>query len=98
MQTIEIDDNIAEILGKENLNPGNILKEYLMMDLLSKREKYDQQVQKMELKYKNSFENTEQEVHSKKNSEDFTIEDDLMEWEFAVESLKKIDAYLQKVK
>ena len=39
MQTIQIEDNLNSILEIEHINPKTALKEYLMMEMLSKKEK-----------------------------------------------------------
>jgi len=97
MQTIQIEDNLNSILEIEHINPKTALKEYLMMEMLSKKEKYLLEIKRFEKKYNSSFSKFEKEIHSK-NKENFDIEDDLMDWEFAVESLKTLENNLLKLR
>ena len=97
MYTININEELGNLMDKENINPNNALKEYVILDLLNKRDKYFTQIKAFESKYKAQFDDVEKKVHSKKNTEDYQTEEDLMEWEFALNSLKEIDNYLEKV-
>ena len=97
MYTININDELGNLLNKENINPENALKEYVTLDLLNKRDKYLSQIKAFESKYRAQFNEVEKKTHDKKNEEDFQKEEDLMEWEFAINSLNEIDNYLNKV-
>ncbi len=97
MYTININDELGYLLNKENINPESALKEYVTLELLNKRDKYFSQIKAFESKYRAQFKEVEKQTHNKKNEEDFQKEEDLMEWEFAINSLNEIDNYLNKV-
>ena len=84
-------------MDKENINPENALKEYVILDLLNKRDKYSSQIKAFESRYQPKFEQIEKKVHSRKNVEDYQTEEDLMEWEFALNNIEEINNYLEKV-
>lgn len=97
MYTINIDEDLGNLLDKENINAEKVLKEYLLLDLLQRKDKYLSVIKEFEKKYQGKFTEIENIVHSKKNHEDFITEEDLMEWEFAVNGLKEIENYLEKI-
>ncbi|MCF8307405.1 MAG: hypothetical protein K9I68_00195 [Bacteroidales bacterium] len=97
MYTINIDENLGNLLDKENIDAEKVLKEYLMLDLLNRKDKYDSIIKKFEKKYNGKFSEIEKQVHSMKNQEDFITEEDLMEWEFAEKGLQDIENYLKKI-
>ena len=97
MYTININDELGNLLNKENINAENALKEYVTLDLLNKKDKYFSQIKAFESKYQAKYNVIEKQTHRNKNEEDFQKEEDLMEWEFAINSLKEIDNYLEKL-
>ena len=97
MKTIQINNTLIDVLKYGNINPEKALTEYAIIDLLNKKDKYEQDVRAYEQKYNSDFYAFELKIHSQKNTENFEIEDDLMDWEFAVKCLQDIDFHLKKV-
>lgn len=62
--------------------------EAVLLFVLSKIDQYKGEKDYFENKYKNNFEDVEKETHSVKGKEDFQVEEDLEDWEFAVKSLE----------
>lgn len=63
-------------------------KEAVLLFILSKIDQYKGEKEFFENKYKKDFKEIEQEAHSVKGKEDFQLEEDLDDWEFAVKSLE----------
>ncbi len=97
MQTLQIGDKLNNILRNEQINPENALREFALINLLNKKEKYLLEIKKFENKYKSNFSDFEKLIHSRKDEENFEIEDDLMDWEFAIECIKSLDEDLKKI-
>lgn len=88
------------MLGTETLN--NLLKELgyksieeaaikqIELTLLSKISKYKAEDEFFRKKYKNDFETFIKKIEVIKN-EDFEVEDDIMDWKFAVETMRKYE-------
>lgn len=94
MDSFQIGESLNKILKKEKINPINALKEFVIMKILGEKEKYLIEKKKFEEKYKSDFQSIEKKNHSENNKENFEIEDDLMDWEFAIESLKNLEEEL----
>ena len=63
-------------------------KDAALLFILAKVDQYKGETESFENKYKRSFLALEQETHSVKGQEDFQVEEDLEDWEFAVKSLE----------
>jgi len=98
MQTLKIEDKLKNILEKEQINPENALREFVILSILGKKEKYLLEISKFEKKYNSDFYSFAKLIHSKRNQENFEIEDDLMDWEFAIKSLEILESNLAKLK
>jgi hypothetical protein len=59
-----------------------------LLFILAKIDQYKGEKEFFENKYKRDFQVVEQEVHSVKGKEDFKLEEDLEDWEFAIKSLE----------
>jgi hypothetical protein len=66
----------------------NFSKDAVLLFVLSKIDQYKGEKDFFENKYKKDFNEVEQEVHSIKGKEDFKLEEDLEDWEFAIKSLQ----------
>lgn len=62
-------------------------KDAAYLFVLSKIDQYKGEIEFFEHKYKKDFLSVERDAHEEKGKEDFTLEADLEDWEFAVESL-----------
>ena len=63
-------------------------KDAALLFILAKIDQYKGEKEFFENKYKQDFYKTEQETHAIKGKEDFQLEEDLEDWEFAIESLE----------
>lgn len=59
----------------------------ILLFLLSKIDQYGAECECYEKKYNSKYSDFEKKVHSVKNHEDFSVEEDLEDWEFAEKSL-----------
>ena len=62
-------------------------REMVLMEAESKVSEYKSEVKKFEKKYNSPLEEFERQIRQQKQAESFEIEDDLMAWRFAQESL-----------
>jgi hypothetical protein len=60
------------------------------MKLLTKESKYNAEYNRFKNKYNSEFEDFRNKINAS-DKEDFQIEDDLMDWEFAFNALKSIE-------
>jgi len=88
---IVIRDEIKEVFNSVGINDltAFVENEAIMM-LLSKESKYRAEYNKYKAKYQAEFEEFEKRVRESKK-ENFEVEDDLMDWEFAFHALKSIE-------
>lgn len=66
----------------------NFSQDAAFLFILSKIDQYQGEKEYFENKYKGDFLEIEQKAHSVKGREDFNLEEDLDDWEFAVKSLE----------
>lgn len=63
-------------------------KDAVLLFVLSKIDQYQGEIDFFKNKYKQDFEELETKAHSRKGHEDFGVEEDLEDWEFANKSLE----------
>lgn len=63
-------------------------KDAAYLFVLSKIDQYKGEKDYFEHKYKKYFRDVEREAHAEKGKEDFKLEEDLEDWEFALKSLE----------
>lgn len=105
MKTISIDkrtyDVIHHVLQEAGLGSEmEALKELALLSALAKIEKYEAESNFFKKKYNTSFEEFERGLNGQINQENFEMEDDYLDWKFAVEALiiwKKRKAALEEV-
>lgn len=82
METLIINDKINHLLQNLQFKDINdVLKDYLMTELLCKISNFNQQIDFFEKKYCKALQEVKTEYE--KNEEKFEVYDDLMTWEFA---------------
>ncbi|GAK54093.1 hypothetical protein U14_05370 [Candidatus Moduliflexus flocculans] len=94
MSTVNIRPELHRILQSERINPEIVLREAALLRLLAQREQLRLEISGFEQTYHSDFFTYEQRIHSQKNSEDFAVEEDLMDWEFALKSLEAVNGKL----
>jgi single-stranded DNA-specific DHH superfamily exonuclease len=96
METL-LEEKVKPIL--KDLNIGSIeeiIKDYLLTEILYKISQFKEEIEFFEQKYKKSFEELKKEYEN--SEEDFQIYDDLMAWEFAIEGFKYWNKRLEELK
>jgi len=78
---------IQELLEKEGVNESNVLREHALFIALTKKSFFETECHGFELKYRMSFDEFQSNIASQKNTEDYKISDDVMQWEYAVKAL-----------
>ena len=63
-------------------------KDAVLLFILAKIDQYKGEKEFFDNKYKQDFYELEQATHSIKGKEDFQLEEDLEDWEFAIKSLE----------
>jgi hypothetical protein len=61
--------------------------EAVLLFILAKIDQYKGEIEFFENKYKQDFYQVEREAHSARGKEDFQLEENLEDWEFAIKSL-----------
>lgn len=84
----EIPDDLMNIYQEMEVSPVGLLKNYALNLVNSKIHKYEAEKSCFEKKYGQSLEDFRRKVDAIENEENFEWEDDLNDWEFAVENLK----------
>lgn len=82
-----IPDTLKNIYNEIAVSPMNLLKNYALNLIHSKIQKYEAENLYYKNKYDCTFEKFKQKVNDMKDNEVFEWEDDLMDWEFAIENL-----------
>ncbi len=84
----EIPDELMSIYQEMEVSPVGLLKNYALNLVHGKIHKYEVEKSCFEKKYGQSLEDFGRKVDATENEENFEWEDDLKDWEFAVENLK----------
>ncbi len=79
---------VAEILKQAGEREDLALKEYATLLALSKISRYEVECSLFEAKYREPLAQFQRHVQSLQDQEDFAVEDDLMDWEFADRALR----------
>ena len=88
---VVIRDEIKDVFSSVGVNDiASFIENEAIMMLLSKESKYRAEYNLFKDKYKAEFEAYEKKVRESKE-ENFEVEDDLMDWEFAYRALKSIE-------
>ncbi|GEM_PF-614002 len=87
VEFIEIPEFLLNIYQEMAVSPSDLLKNYALNHILSKIHKYEAEDNHFKKKYSCSFKEFKIEIENIKNEENFEQEDDLTDWEFAVENL-----------
>lgn len=88
---VVIRDEIKDVFNSVGVNDiASFIENEAIMMLLARESKYRAEYNLFKDKYKAEFEEYEKKVRKSKE-EDFEVEDDLMDWEFAYRALKSIE-------
>jgi hypothetical protein len=81
-----------------NQESSNFSRDADLLFVLSKIDQYKGEKEYFQNKYKKTFQEIEQEAHSVKGQENFQLEEDLEDWEFAIKSLEHWETEYRKIK
>lgn len=95
---LEISGLLKSIYKEMEISPVGILRNYALNLVYSRAHKYEAENMHFEKKYGCKFSEFKQKIESMKNDENFEWEDDLMDWEFAVENLKYWQEKIQDIR
>ncbi len=88
---------VSEIIQKTGQSEAAIVREHLLLIALSKRSRYEAECALFEKKYGQPLEGFQQGVRTKCGEEDFTQEDDLLDWVFVDAALKWWQAQVEEL-
>ncbi|MCP5048393.1 MAG: hypothetical protein GY940_14585 [bacterium] len=87
---VSIRDEINDVFRGFGISDmESVLENEAIMLLLAKESKYQAEYNQFKAKYNSEFEQFREKVEAS-GKEDFKIDDDLMDWEFAANALKTI--------
>ena len=89
-QSLDIPVTLANLYQELAISPVILLKNYALTQIYTLLQKYDVENRTFEDKYGCGFAEFKAKIDSMENDENFEWEDDLMDWEFAVENMKLI--------
>jgi len=87
IESVEIPKFLLTFYQEAAISPADLLKNYALNHILSKIHKYEAEDNLFRKKYSCNFEEFKAEIENMEHEENFEWEDDLMDWEFAVENL-----------
>jgi len=87
IESIEIPKFLFAFYQDAAISPTELLRNYALNHILSKIHKYEAEDNYFRKKYSCKFREFKAEIETMENEENFEREDDLMDWEFAVENL-----------
>ncbi len=93
-----IPSKINNLYEELDISPNNILVEYVMSQIYGKIDKYNSENIFFENKYNSSFEKFKLKVERMSEEEDFQLEDDLNDWEFAFDNKNYWELKLSELK
>jgi hypothetical protein len=88
---------VSEIIEKTGQSESAILREHLLLTALSKRSRYEAECALFEKKYGQTLDGFQKRVNAQCREEDFTQEDDLLDWEFVDAALKWWQTQIEKL-
>ena len=83
-----IPEAINKFYSDMHISPENILRGYAKSTIYSKIDKYKSESNLFERKYKCAYHQFKNRVETMENEENFLWEDDLMDWQFAVDNIQ----------
>jgi hypothetical protein len=93
IKEVNMNSNRGTMVSRENVS-----RESALLFILAKIDQYKGEKEFFENKYGRDFYRLEQNTHSVKGREDFKLEEDLEDWEFAINSLEYWENEYHKIK
>jgi hypothetical protein len=92
---VETSEAILSQFGYKDLK--SFVKRHASLLLLARIEKYESEVKQFEERYRTNFEALRNKIEQVEGHEDFAMEDDLLDWRFAVEALDRLRKQKQEL-
>jgi hypothetical protein len=92
-----IPDGLRKIYSEMDISPMELLKNYALNQMLGRIHKYEAENKFFEDKYGCNLETFKGRLESMEEQENFTWDDDLMDWEFAAFNLKHWEAKTREI-
>lgn len=86
-EKFELSDTLVRLYQEMAISPVMLLTNYALSHIHAKIQKYTAENAHFEKKYGETFQKFKSKVDVMEHEENFEWEDDLMDWEFAVENL-----------
>ncbi len=96
-EKFEISDTLVQLYQEMAVSPVTLLTNYALSHIHTKIQKYTAENAHFEKKHGCTFHEFKSKVDAMKDEENFEWEDDLMDWEFAVENLMLWRKRLQEI-
>jgi hypothetical protein len=96
--SFQIPEKLIAIYKKMEISPVGILNSYALNLISNKVQKYELENKYFEKKYLCSFHEFKNKIEGMKDDENFVWEDDLMDWEFAVENFELWQKTIKEIK
>ena len=87
-ETVEIPIALAHLYQDMAISPMIVLKNYALTQVYPHIQKYEAETRYFETKYGCKFSDFQAKLAALENAENFTWEDDALDWEFAVENFR----------
>jgi hypothetical protein len=94
----QIPEKLIEVYKKMEISPLGILNNYALNQISNKLQKYELENKFFEKKYSCSFIEFKNKITAMKDKENFIWEDDLMDWEFAIENFELWQRTITEIK
>lgn len=86
-ETVQIPGMLLHLYQEMAISPVNLLKNYALTQIYPQIQKYETEKRYFERKYGCQFQEFQANVAQMEQAENFEWEEDLMDWEFAIENL-----------
>jgi hypothetical protein len=88
ISTYSIPEQLSAIYEKMEVSPLVVLNNYAKAHIQSKIQKYEAENSLLVNKYGLSFEEFRFKIEKETNVENFSVEEDLLDWQFIIENLR----------
>ena len=96
-QNYLIPEAINKLYSEMQISPENILKGYAISAIYRKIDKYKSESNLFARNYKCDYHQFKNRIEAMENEENFQWEDDLMDWQFAVENINYWQKKLKEI-
>ncbi|QTA84597.1 hypothetical protein [Desulfonema magnum] len=87
LTNIQVPELLSDVCKEMAITPVGLIQNYVLTQIQGKIHKYEAEDASFRKKYACEFKEFRAKIEGMENEENFEWEDDLMDWEFAVENL-----------